>query len=107
MLPDSFGFARGHRPCSGSVRGFRTGDMVRAVVPAGKKAGTYLGRVAVRSSGSFNIRTGAGTIQGIGHGRCRIVQRADGYAYAVTPSTTEQGAAFLPAINGGVSARNV
>ena len=33
------------------------GDLVQAVVPSGKKAGTHVGRVAVRSSGSFNSTT--------------------------------------------------
>jgi hypothetical protein len=47
-----------------SVKGFRTGDIVRAVVASGKKIGSYEGRVAVRSSGSFNVMTGAGMIRG-------------------------------------------
>jgi hypothetical protein len=34
-----------------AVRGFQTGDMVRAELPHGKKAGVHLGRVAVRASG--------------------------------------------------------
>ena len=38
-----------HKP-SGAVFGFSTGDLVRAVVPCGKKAGAYEGRVAVRAS---------------------------------------------------------
>ena len=41
-----------------SVFGFQTGDMVKAIVTTGKKAGTHLGRVAIRASGSFNIQTG-------------------------------------------------
>jgi hypothetical protein len=39
------------------VKGFQTGDMVKAIVPQGKKAGIHTGRVAVRSTGSFNITT--------------------------------------------------
>ena len=64
-----------------SVFGFQTGDMVKAIVTTGKKAGTHLGRVAIRASGSFNIQTGNGLIQGISHRFCMLVQRADGYGY--------------------------
>lgn len=39
---------------------------MKAIVPSGKKVGTYIGRVAVRSSGSFNISTPSQLIQGIG-----------------------------------------
>ncbi len=65
-----------------SAFGFQTGDLVRAVVTTGKKAGTYLGRVAIRASGSFNIQTGTGLIQGIPHRFCTLIQRADGYGYS-------------------------
>jgi len=36
------------------------GDLVRVVVTTGKKAGNYLGRVAIRASGSFNIQSQPG-----------------------------------------------
>ena len=64
------------------VHGFATGDRVRAVVPTGKKAGTHIGRVAVRATGSFNIQTGHRVIQGIGYRYCQVIQRADGYGYS-------------------------
>lgn len=64
------------------VKGFKTGDIVRAIVPSGKKSGTYFGRVAVRSSGSFNIKTLGETIQGISHRHCTFAQKKDGYSYA-------------------------
>jgi 5-methylcytosine-specific restriction endonuclease McrA len=86
-LPNRFGFPRGHRPRVKLVRGFQTGDLVRAIVPAGKKAGTHSGRVAVRSSGKFNIQTPAGVLQGISHRHCALIQRASGYAFAFTPKT--------------------
>jgi len=63
------------------VRGFRTGDMARAVVTKGKKVGTYLGRVAVRTSGSFNIQTKSGTIEGLNYRYFQPIHRGDGYAY--------------------------
>jgi 5-methylcytosine-specific restriction endonuclease McrA len=65
------------------VGGFRTGDLVRAVVPpSSKKVGTYLGRIAIRASGSCNIQTATGTIQSIHYRYCRPLHRADGYSYA-------------------------
>lgn len=80
---DKHGFPRLALPCTKTHHGFQTGDLVRAIVPKGKKAGTYTGRVAVRSSGRFNIRTSHGIVQGIGHQYVRLLQRADGYGYAV------------------------
>ncbi|WP_082080039.1 RNA-guided endonuclease IscB [Cupriavidus basilensis] len=75
------GFPRGYLMRQKQVKGFQTGDRVHAVVPSGKKAGTYAGRVAVRASGSFNIQTPNGVVQGISHRHCSLVQRADGYGY--------------------------
>ncbi|MCW8959237.1 MAG: HNH endonuclease, partial [Gammaproteobacteria bacterium] len=77
------GFPRGYLARSKQVQGFQTGDHVRAVVPSGKKVGTYTGRVAVRASGSFNIQTAQGVVQGISHRHCRLIQRNDGYGYSV------------------------
>ena len=62
--------------------GFATGDMVEANVPKGKKAGLWRGRVAVRVSGSFNIQTPKGVIQGVGWKHCRLISHNDGYGYA-------------------------
>lgn len=78
---DKFGFPRGYLMREKSVHGFATGDMVKAIVPNGKKAGTYTGRIAIRKTGSFNIQTGNGLIQGVSHKHCTIVQRGDGYGY--------------------------
>lgn len=61
--------------------GFQTGDVVRADVPSGKKAGVHIGRVAVRSSGSFNITTSKEKVQGISYKYCALLQRNDGYSY--------------------------
>ncbi|MFL1376953.1 MULTISPECIES: RNA-guided endonuclease IscB [unclassified Nocardiopsis] len=81
--PDRHGFPRLRLPRTKRFFSFATGDLVRAAVPAGKKAGTHTGRVAVRASGSFNITTTQGTVQGIGHRYVRLLQRADGYAYTI------------------------
>jgi len=85
---DAFGFPRGYLMREKSVHGFQTGDRVKAIVAKGKKAGTYVGRVAIRKTGSFNITTPSGVVQGIGHKNCRIVQRNDGYGYFFTGPTT-------------------
>ena len=81
--PDRDGFPR-QRPKqrSKTVRGFRTGDLVRAVVTKGKKAGKHSGRVAVRARGSFNIKTNMGTVTDVSWKYCALVQRADGYAFS-------------------------
>ncbi|MEU0485631.1 hypothetical protein ABZ260_41440, partial [Streptosporangium sp. NPDC006013] len=57
---DRYGFPRLRLPRTKRVKGFATGDLVRVVVASGKKAGVHLGRVAVRSTGSFNITTRQG-----------------------------------------------
>ena len=97
---DSFGFPRGFLSRTKRHFGFATGDLVRALVPSGKKAGTHVGRVAIRASGNFNIRTGDSVVQGISRKHCRLLQRADGYGY----SLVQKGeVAFLPGVNAGVS----
>ena len=78
---DKFGFPRTSPKGSKSVKGFQTGDIVKAVVPKGLKRGEYLGRVVVRSYGYFSIKTSDCLIQGIGYKYCGIVQRNDGYSY--------------------------
>jgi hypothetical protein len=54
---------------------------VKAVVTTGKKIGTYTGRVAVRSTGSFNISTTNGLVQGISYKHCQQIHQKDGYNY--------------------------
>ncbi|MET8054802.1 RNA-guided endonuclease IscB [Streptosporangium sp. NPDC005286] len=80
-IPDRYGFPRIVRPRSKLHHGFQTGDLVRANVPAGKKAGVHVGRVLVRSCGSFDITTRYGRVSGINHRHVRHLQRADGYGY--------------------------
>jgi hypothetical protein len=79
------GFPRGYLPRTKTVHGFRTGDQVQAVVAKGKKRGVHTGRVAVRSSGSFNIQTPKGPVQGISYRHCRCIYRGDGYSYRQVP----------------------
>ncbi|MCL4526572.1 MAG: RNA-guided endonuclease IscB [Gammaproteobacteria bacterium] len=89
------GFPRGYLTRSKSAFGFQTGDLVKAVVTTGKKVGTYLGRVAIRASGSFNIQTRNGLVQHIHHRFCKLVQRGDGYGY--------HWSLLHPALNHGVA----
>ena len=69
--------------------GFRTGDIVKAIVPASTKAGTYMGRIAIRATGFCNIKTVTETVQGIHYRYCAPLHRGDGYAY-------QKGAVALP-----------
>ncbi|MFJ1253308.1 HNH endonuclease, partial [Cupriavidus sp. CuC1] len=83
---------RGYLMRSKRAFGFQTGDMVRADVPSGKKVGRHIGRLAIRATGSFNIQTVDGVVQGVSHRYCKIIQRGDGYGYSlVAQSTKESG----------------
>lgn len=78
---DKFGFPSRYVPRNKFVRGFQTGDIAKAVVTSGKKIGEYVGRVAVRTTGSFNI-SASELVQGISYTYCKIVHKKDGYSYA-------------------------
>jgi 5-methylcytosine-specific restriction endonuclease McrA len=77
---DKFGFPSRYVPRIKFVKGFQTGDIVKAIVTTGKKIGTYIGRVAVRRTGSFNI-SASKLVQGISYKCCKILHRKDGYDY--------------------------
>jgi 5-methylcytosine-specific restriction endonuclease McrA len=79
---DGFGFPRTKAKKKGNCFGFKTGDIVKVIVTKGKKQGTYVGRLAVRETGYFNIVTKDGFIQGINHRYCRLLQKNDGYNYS-------------------------
>ena len=59
--------------------GFQNGDIVKAVSPHGKYAGTHVGRVMTRSSGSFDIRKSDGTLVTVNQRYCIILQRDNGF----------------------------
>ena len=80
-LMDKYGFPRTFAKTSKTVRGFQTGDIVKAVVTKGLKVGEYLGRISVRATGAFNIKTKSGLIKDIGYKYCHLIQRGDGYLY--------------------------
>ncbi|EKD09749.1 hypothetical protein SPLC1_S160320 [Arthrospira platensis C1] len=79
---NKYGFPNRHRSRRQIHKGFQTGDMVTALVTAGKKIGSYLGRVLCRASGSFDITTASVRVAGISHKYCQPIHRKDGYAYA-------------------------
>jgi 5-methylcytosine-specific restriction endonuclease McrA len=95
------GFPRTGPKATKYVKGFQTGDVVRAIVTKGTKIGTSVGRVAIRSTGSFNIKTKQGTLQGISHRCCRVLHKCDGYSYDIgtnpTLSTKERNGHSSPA----------
>ncbi|HEX9130955.1 MAG TPA: hypothetical protein VF844_01545 [Ktedonobacteraceae bacterium] len=80
-----YGFSSSYLTRKKQVRGFKTGDRVRAEVPASlKTAGTHVGRVQVRTSGFFDIETREREVEGANAKYCSLVQRADGYDYAIS-----------------------
>ena len=79
---DKYGFPRSYLPRTKMFFGYKTGDIVKAVVQKGKNQGIWCGRVAVRSRGDFNIALTDGTIKnGVLYKRLKILQKADGYNY--------------------------
>jgi len=87
-----YGFPRGYKMRQKMVRGFATGDRVQAVVPAKlKTAGTHVGRLQVRKTGSFDIQTRERKVEGVGSNYCRLLQRGDGYDYLLVARTVKAG----------------
>ena len=80
--PNKYGFPRQHRTRCKTFKGFQTGDMVRAILPRGKFAGTHVGRLVVRQSGVFELKTGKMKISPVLHKYCQAIHRNDGYMYA-------------------------
>jgi len=74
---DKYGFPSRYVPRQKRWFGFRTGDLVKAVLRGGKYRGTHVGRVTIRTRPSFRLN-GFDV-----HPRTLTrIQRADGYAYA-------------------------
>ena len=80
-LMDKYGFPRTFAKTSKTIKGFQTGDIVKAVVTKGLRVGEYLGRISVRATGAFNIKTKNGLAKDIGYKYCHLIQRGDGYLY--------------------------
>jgi hypothetical protein len=82
-LMNKFGFPRTDPKEKHPKHGFKTGDIVKAIVPHHlKRAGTHIGRMSAKASGSFTIATKSGTVTDVGKNYCRKLQRVDGYGYS-------------------------
>ncbi len=79
---NKYGFPTRHKSRVQIHKGFQTGDIVSATVTAGKKIGSYVGRVLCRASGSFDIVVKSGRVAGISHKYCNPIHKKDGYSYA-------------------------
>ncbi len=95
-----------------SAKGCRTGGIVRVSVPSGRRQGVHAGRVAVRATGSFNVRAAGGAVQGVPHRHCRIIRRGNGCGCHLDTSSRQgetatmhetRDPAFLPALKDGFS----
>jgi 5-methylcytosine-specific restriction endonuclease McrA len=75
---DKHGFPIRHIASQKVRFGFRTGDLVKAVVPTGKYAGMHVGRLTIRARPMFRVN-GVDVHPNYLH----LVQRADGYAYTI------------------------
>jgi hypothetical protein len=79
---DKRGFPVGRAKGPGRVQGFRTGDLVKAVVPAHLQArGVHVGRVLVRTRGIFDVRTKQERVKDIPARYCHSLHHHDGYSY--------------------------
>ena len=79
---NKYGFPIRHRSRQKNHFGFQTGDLVQALFPLGKYAGTHRGRVTVRTHGSFAITTPFGRVEG--HWKhCALIQRNAGWDYGM------------------------
>lgn len=81
-LMDEHGFPRTKPKQKRFTHQFRTGDIVRASVPAHlNNPGIHVGRMTAKANGAFTIATRSGKVTDIGKKYCRRLQRADGYGY--------------------------
>lgn len=56
-------------------------DIVRAILPTGKFAGTHVGRLTVRATGVFEMVTPLGKVSPVRAKYCLRVHQVDGYSY--------------------------
>ncbi|MFK0109832.1 RNA-guided endonuclease IscB [Streptomyces sp. NPDC091217] len=82
--PDRYGFPRLRRSRTKQHFGYVTGDLVRAIVPSGRWAGTWTGRISVRAMGQHSLTTSVGRFN-VRHRNLRLLQRGDGYGYRTRP----------------------
>jgi 5-methylcytosine-specific restriction endonuclease McrA len=94
------GFPVGESKATSVVGGFRSGDLVRAVVPEPyNTAGVHVGTISIRATGKCDITTKQRRIGGVSIRYCLQLQRVDGFRYA-------RGSRALPPLaEAGASAR--
>ncbi len=90
------GFPKGRPKATSVVKGFRSGNLVRAVVPAPlTTCGVHMGTISVRATGSCDITTKHRRLGGVSIKYCQQLQRVDGFRYAAgtraLPSPAEAG----------------
>lgn len=85
---DRYGFPWRWREHRKAYHGFQTGDMVSVEMTKGKYRGRWRGRVAIRKNGWFDVKDeyGRRICQGISYRHCRLLQRGNGWAYAIKPA---------------------
>jgi 5-methylcytosine-specific restriction endonuclease McrA len=93
---NKFGFPKLNKDGSQVVRtrqkefhGFKTGNMVRAIVPTGKNAGNHVGRVTVRAGRVFDLTTSKGRLQSINWKYFQPIWKTDGYSYSYLSSNVQ------------------
>jgi 5-methylcytosine-specific restriction endonuclease McrA len=77
---NKYGFPIRHRSDKKVHFGFQTGDIVRAIVTAGKFIGNWIGRVSVRAKPSFKL-TSIKTFD-VHPKNLKLMHKKDGYGYA-------------------------
>ncbi len=97
---DKYGFPIRHAPRKKFEKGFRTGDVVQAKIPAGKFQGVHTGRVAIRFGQNFQL----GKVS-VHPRHCFAIHRADGFEYlsgemfVPCPQRQEEGGNSSPWLN--------
>jgi 5-methylcytosine-specific restriction endonuclease McrA len=77
VTTDKYGFPKCHKARIKSFMGYKTGDLVKAVIPSGKNKGTHYGRVTIRQRPSFTLDK-----MDVHPKYLSLLQKADGYAYS-------------------------
>lgn len=82
-ITNKYGFPIRHRTRTKTFFGFGTGDMVLALLPKGKFAGSHIGRLSVRKTGVFDLRRSDNLkVSPVNHKYCNIIHSHDGYTYS-------------------------
>ncbi|NEQ78281.1 MAG: HNH endonuclease [Okeania sp. SIO2C9] len=79
--PNKFGFPISHASRAKLFQGFQTGDLVSALIPKGKFAGLYVGRIAIRFRPSFVLQLPEKKFD-VHPKYLTIMHKNDGYNYA-------------------------